>query len=49
MTGETLIEQMTEVQAVAEWADLVHRVLDANVAYHRDDSPLQSDAEFDRN
>ena len=48
MTGETPIEQMTEVQAVAEWADLVPRVLDANVAYHRDDAPLQSDAEFDR-
>ena len=48
MTGEKPIDQMTEVQAVAEWADLVHRVLGANAAYHRDDSPTLSDAGYDR-
>ncbi len=48
MTGETPINQMTEAQGVAEWADLVHRVLDANVAYHRDDAPDLTDADYDR-
>ena len=48
MTGETPIEQLTEAQAVAEWADLVQQVLDANVAYHRDDAPVLTDADYDR-
>ncbi|MGQ0565095.1 MAG: NAD-dependent DNA ligase LigA [Gemmobacter sp.] len=47
MTGETPVAQLTEGQAVAEWADLVQRVLDANVAYHRDDAPVLSDADYD--
>ena len=47
MTGETPTEAMTEAQAVSEWADLVHQVLDANRAYHRDDAPVLSDAAYD--
>lgn len=42
------VAAMTEPEAVAEWADLVHQVLDANTAYHRDDAPVLSDAEYDR-
>jgi DNA ligase (NAD+) len=41
------LNDMTEPEAVAEWADLAQRVLDANTAYHRDDAPVMSDAEFD--
>ena len=48
MSGDTPIDQLTERQAVAECADLVQRVLDANVAYHRDDAPVLSDADYDR-
>jgi DNA ligase (NAD+) len=45
---ERPIAEMSEIEAVAEWADLVHVVLEANVAYHRDDAPVLSDAEYDR-
>lgn len=41
------VGKLTEAEAVAEWADLVHVVLDANAAYHRDDAPVMSDGEFD--
>ncbi len=47
MTGGTAIDEMTEGQAMAEWAILVPRVLDANRAYHRDDAPDLTDAEYD--
>ena len=46
--AEKPVEALTEVEAVAEWAELVHIVLDANVAYHRDDAPTMSDADYDR-
>ena len=42
------VKDLTEAEAVAEWADLVQIVLDANVAYHRDDAPTLADAEYDR-
>lgn len=47
MSGETPIDQMTEAQAVMEWADLAPRVAEANLAYHRDDAPILTDAAFD--
>ena len=46
--GMRPVEGMTEVEAVAEWAALAPKVLDANVAYHRDDAPTISDADYDR-
>ena len=46
--GERPVTEMTEAEAVAEWAGLVHLVLDATVAYHRDDAPIMSDADYDR-
>jgi DNA ligase (NAD+) len=42
------VAMMSEPEAVAEWADLVHLLLDANLAYHRDDAPVMSDASYDR-
>lgn len=42
------VKDLTEAEAVAEWADLVNSVLDANVAYHRDDAPTLTDAAYDR-
>lgn len=42
------IAEMTEVEAAAEWADLARIVLDANLAYHRDDAPTMPDADYDR-
>jgi DNA ligase (NAD+) len=48
MTGEVPIDQMTEAQALAEWPVLAQRVLDANLAYHRDDAPEIPDADYDR-
>ncbi len=42
------VTDLTEAEAVAEWADLVQVVLAANQAYHRDDAPTLSDADFDR-
>jgi DNA ligase (NAD+) len=48
MTGETPIDQMTEAQAVAEWARLAPRVAQANLAYHQRDAPVLSDAEYDQ-
>ncbi len=42
------VTELSEVEAVAEWADLVQVVLAANQAYHRDDAPTLSDADYDR-
>ena len=42
------VDQMTEAEAVAEWAEKVQGFLDATVAYHRDDAPIMSDADYDR-
>ncbi len=46
--AEKPVKALTEGEAVAEWAALVQIVLDANVAYHRDDAPTISDADYDR-
>jgi DNA ligase (NAD+) len=46
--AEKPVKALTEGEAVAEWAALVQIVLDANVAYHRDDAPTMSDADYDR-
>ncbi|AZL57572.1 NAD-dependent DNA ligase LigA [Tabrizicola piscis] len=45
---ERPVADMTEAEAVAEWAELAGKVLDANVAYHRDDAPTLTDAAYDR-
>ena len=45
---ERPVAEMTEVEAVAEWADLVQVILAANTAYHRDDAPVLEDAAYDR-
>jgi DNA ligase (NAD+) len=42
------VTELTEAEAMAEWADLAQTVLAANHAYHRDDAPTLSDAEYDR-
>ncbi len=47
MAGERPVQEMTEPEAVAEWSVLVEEVLEANSAYHRDDAPILSDADFD--
>ena len=38
---------VTEAKAIAEWTEAVARYAEANTAYHRDDAPVMSDAEFD--
>lgn len=45
--GEKPAEQMTKTEAAAEWADLAGKVAGANIAYHRDDAPTISDADYD--
>jgi len=45
--GEKPAEQMTKTEAAAEWADLAGKVAKANIAYHRDDAPTISDADYD--
>ncbi len=46
--GMRPVTELSEAEAVAEWTDLVQAVLAANQAYHRDDAPTISDADFDR-
>jgi DNA ligase (NAD+) len=41
------VAAMTEAEAFTEWAEGVHLFLDAVAAYHRDDAPIMSDADFD--
>lgn len=48
MTHDIDISQMTEDQAVDELARLADVLGRANAAYHRDDAPEISDAEYDR-
>ncbi len=45
--AEEPVGQMTEGEAVAEWAELAQAVLEANAAYHRDDAPTLTDADYD--
>jgi DNA ligase (NAD+) len=42
-----MAEDVTEDMARAEWAALSAAIEAANIAYHRDDSPSLSDAEYD--
>ena len=42
------VKDLTEAEAVAEWTDLVHKVLAANAAYHRDDAPTVTDGAYDQ-
>ncbi|MFN3646497.1 MAG: NAD-dependent DNA ligase LigA, partial [Gemmobacter sp.] len=41
------VQSLSEGDALAEWAALAQAYRDANVAYHRDDAPIMSDAAFD--
>ncbi len=45
--AETPVTDMTEAQARAELADLAARIAAANLAYHRQDAPEMSDADYD--
>ncbi len=48
MADEIEIENLTEEQAVAELARLSDLLLRADAAYHTEDAPVMSDAEYDR-
>ena len=41
------VEQLTEAEAAAELADLAARIASADTAYHTEDAPEISDAEYD--
>ncbi len=45
--AEKPVGQMTEAEAVSEWADLAQAVIGANTAYHRDDAPTLTDGDYD--
>lgn len=45
--GEVEVGRLTEAEARAEWARLAEGVQAANLAYHRDDAPEISDADYD--
>ncbi|MEQ9055376.1 MAG: NAD-dependent DNA ligase LigA [Roseovarius confluentis] len=47
MTAETPVDSLTETQAREELARLADVLAKANDAYHRDDAPQISDAEYD--
>ncbi len=47
MNPRTDIEVLTEAEAKAELADLANQLAAANDAYHREDAPQISDAEYD--
>lgn len=44
---ESTLGDLEAAAAKAEWADLARRISEANVAYHSNDAPELSDAEFD--
>ncbi len=46
-TGDTPVAQLTTAQARAELAWLAEQIAAANTAYHRDDAPDISDADYD--
>jgi len=48
MTAEPSLKTLDKAQARAEMARLAELLERANTAYHRNDSPIMSDAEFDR-
>jgi len=47
MQDRKAIERLTNTEAEAEWRDLVRVIEQANTAYHRDDAPQISDADYD--
>jgi DNA ligase (NAD+) len=47
MSEAIAVEQLTEAQARAELARLADLLARANAAYHAEDAPIMSDAEFD--
>ncbi|MFV0358560.1 NAD-dependent DNA ligase LigA [Tropicimonas sp.] len=47
MNEEKPVEGLNEADAEAELARLAKRLAEANTAYHKDDAPIISDAEFD--
>ncbi len=47
MSEESSVERLTEAQAREELARLAGVLARANVAYHAEDAPIMSDAEFD--
>ncbi len=48
MTREIEVDQLTRDQAAQELARLARLLMQANTAYHQDDAPEISDAEYDR-
>ncbi|GAA3875966.1 NAD-dependent DNA ligase LigA [Celeribacter arenosi] len=47
MSGDKPIEKMSEEEARSELARLAQIISNANTAYHGDDAPVMSDADFD--
>jgi DNA ligase (NAD+) len=47
MVGRISAEDLTRDEARAELADLARRIAEADRAYHLDDNPLMSDADYD--
>ena len=47
MIAQKDIGQLSASEAAAEWAHLAGLVAQANIDYHRDDAPTQSDADYD--
>jgi len=47
MQDRKAIERLTSAEAVAEWHGLARAIEAANTAYHRDDAPQISDADYD--
>lgn len=45
--ADIAVDELSEEQAVAELARLAARIAELDAAYHRDDAPLVSDAEYD--
>lgn len=47
MVDQKAVETLTEAEAAAELADLADRIAAANLAYHLQDAPTLSDADYD--
>jgi len=48
MGDDLSVDQLTEAQAQAELERLARELAEADLAYHRDDAPILSDADYDR-
>ena len=46
--SEAAVESLSQAEAHAEWQRLAEAVAAANQAYHTEDAPEISDAEYDR-